>query len=97
MGPAGVLLRMGSQGAYLAIYRLEEQGPSVAARVADTTAAGDALNGAFAVRPMSDRTFIESLRFAVAAAPLSITRPGAQDGMPTLAEVTSILKRTASH
>jgi ribokinase len=90
-GPAGVILKMGSRGAYLATDGIEEELGAVAVNAVDTTAAGDALNGAFAVGLMSGKTPVESARFAVAAASLSVTRPGAQTSMPTLAEVTRML------
>lgn len=90
-GPAGVILKMGSRGAYLATDGVEQQLNAIAVKAVDTTAAGDALNGAFAVGLMSGKTPIESVRFAVAAASLSVTRPGAQTSMPTLAEVTTML------
>lgn len=53
------------------------------ARVTDTTGAGDTLNGAFAVRIAAGDSMEEALRYANAAAALSIERFGAQGGMPT--------------
>jgi ribokinase len=90
-GPAGVILKMGSRGAYVAANGIEKQQPAISVKAVDTTAAGDALNGAFAVGIMSGRTEVESARFAVAAASLSVTRAGAQSSMPTLAEVKNML------
>ena len=90
-GSAGVILKMGSRGAYVAADGIEQQLSAFAVEAIDTTAAGDALNGAFAVGLMSGKTPVESVRFAVAAASLSVTRPGAQVSMPTLAEVTRML------
>lgn len=90
-GPVGVILKMGSQGAYLVADGVERQLSAIRVEAVDATAAGDALNGAFAVGLMSGMTPVESARFAVAAASLSVTRPGAQTSMPTLAEVTRML------
>ncbi|MGB0124029.1 MAG: ribokinase [Silvibacterium sp.] len=90
-GSAGVILKMGSRGAYVAADGIEQQLSAFAVEAIDTTAAGDALNGAFAVGLMSGKTPVESVRFAVAAASLSVTRAGAQTSMPTLAEVTRML------
>ncbi|HEX4020382.1 MAG TPA: ribokinase [Acidobacteriaceae bacterium] len=90
-GPAGVILKMGSRGAYLAGDGLEQQLNAIAVEATDTTGAGDALNGAFAVGLMSGKTPVESLRFAVAAASVSVTRSGAQAAMPTFTEVTRML------
>ena len=91
LGPAGVILKMGSRGAYLAAEGMGQQLSAIAVEALDSTAAGDALNGAFAVGLMLGRTPAESVRFAVAAASISVTRPGAQTSMPTLAEVTRML------
>lgn len=90
-GPAGVILKRGSRGAYLVVETLEHQVNAFQVDAVDTTAAGDAFNGAFAVGLMSGKSPIESARFAVAAASLSVTRPGAQPSMPTLSEVTNML------
>ena len=90
-GPAGVILKMGSRGAYLVAEKFEQQLDAFQVEAVDTTAAGDAFNGAFAVGLMSGKSPVESTRFAVAAASFSVTRPGAQPSMPTLAEVTRML------
>jgi ribokinase len=91
-GPAGVLLKMGSRGAYLATDRIEEQLDAIAVNAVDTTAAGDAFNGAFAVGLLLGKSPVESARFAIAAAALSVTRPGAQPSMPGLKEVEELLR-----
>jgi ribokinase len=90
-GPAGVILKMGSRGAYLVTNGFEHQLDAFQVDAVDATAAGDAFNGAFAVGLMSGKSPVESARFAVAAASLSVTRSGAQPSMPTLAEVTRML------
>ena len=90
-GPAGVILKLGSQGAYLSTDSIEQQLNAVAVDAIDTTAAGDALNGAFAVGLMLGKSPIESARFAVAAGSVSVTRSGAQPSMPTFAEVSRML------
>ncbi len=92
-GPAGVLLKMGSRGAYLATDGMEEQLNALAVEAIDTTAAGDAFNGAFAVGLQLGKTALESTRFAVAAATLSVTRAGAQPSMPVLEEVEQMLSQ----
>jgi ribokinase len=89
-GPAGVVLKMGSRGAFVAAGPVEQQLDAIAVNAVDTTAAGDALNGAFAVGLMTGMSTVESARFAVVAASLSVTRAGAQASMPMLAEVTRI-------
>ena len=92
-GIGGVVLKLGSRGAFLASNaRMEEQLPAFAVRAIDTTAAGDAFNGAFAVGLLLGKDPVASARFATAAAALSVTRAGAQPSMPTRAEVDRLLE-----
>jgi len=91
-GVSEVVLKLGARGAYLATGKGEEY--SIApfpVKAVDTTAAGDCFNGAFAVALLSGNSPQESARFASAAAAISVTRPGAQPSMPTLAEVKKLL------
>ncbi len=57
----------------------------------DTTAAGDVFNGALAVALAENLPLAEALRFAQAAAAISVTRPGAQPSAPTRAEIEALL------
>lgn len=57
------------------------------AKVADTTGAGDTLNGAFCVKLAEGADIKEALHFANTAASLSTEKFGAQTGMPTRNEV----------
>lgn len=57
----------------------------------DTTGAGDTFNGAFAVALAEGKSLKDSLKFANRAASLSVTKFGAQGGMPTRSEVESSL------
>jgi ribokinase len=92
----GVVLKMGSRGSYLATkdgFRQHVNAFPVSA--VDTTAAGDAFNGAFAVALMLGRSPLESAQFAAAAGAVSVTRAGAQPSMPTMEEVNLMLTRSA--
>lgn len=99
MGCRGVVLKMGSNGCYLASQTgLREFLPAFAVKAVDTTAAGDAFNGAFAVGLMLGNSPRESARFAAGVAAVSVTRIGAQPSMPTMAEIESFMKgHSASH
>ena len=55
----------------------------------DTTGAGDTFNGALAVALSEGSDFKEAVRFANAAASLSVEKFGAQGGMPNRQEVVS--------
>ena len=57
----------------------------------DTTGAGDTFNGAFAVALAEGMSIPEGLKFANRAASLSVTKFGAQGGMPTRSEVEGSL------
>jgi ribokinase len=57
----------------------------------DTTAAGDTFCGAFAVALLEKRPLPDALRFANAAAAISVTRLGAQPSIPTRAEIDAFL------
>ncbi|WP_250626146.1 ribokinase [Pinirhizobacter soli] len=86
--PCPVVLTRGSEGAW---YR--DGGEPVHQRgfkvdVVDTTGAGDTFNGAMAV--FLDRGIDEAVRLACAAAALSVSRLGAQGGMPSLRETEAL-------
>jgi len=59
----------------------------------DTTAAGDAFNGALAVALAEGRELASALSFANATAALACTRRGAQPSLPTRSEVERLLER----
>ena len=59
--------------------------------VVETTGAGDAFNGAFAVALAEGRDPAWAVRFACAAAGISVTRPGTAQSMPNRAEVEALL------
>jgi ribokinase len=91
-GIAGVVLKLGARGAYLAARESQAHSiPPFPVKAIDTTAGGDCFNGAFAVALLSGSTPQQSARFASAAAAISVTRPGAQPSMPTLTEVRTLL------
>ena len=56
--------------------------PSIKVEVVDTTGAGDTFNGAFATAIVNGAEIYEAITFANKAAGLSITKLGAQGGMP---------------
>jgi ribokinase len=95
-GTCGVVLKRGSEGAYVA-----KAGGAASwvrpfqVRAVDTIAAGDCFNGAFAVALLEGLDHQSAARFASAAAAISVTRRGAQASMPTRAEVEGFLARHA--
>jgi len=97
LGPKNVLVKMGARGAFLASGKsTRELLPAFKVRAVDSTAAGDAFNGGFAVRLMQGKPIGDALRFASAVAAISVTRKGAQPSMPTAREVVAFLRRAGA-
>lgn len=82
MGESGCFLADGSTAAAMAGFRVE---------AVDTTAAGDAFNGALATALAEGRPLPEAVSFAQAAAALSVTKPGAIASIPTRVQVEHFL------
>ncbi|RDW19806.1 ribokinase [Oceanobacillus chungangensis] len=61
-------------------------------KVADTTGAGDTFNGALAARLGGGASLADAVYYANAAAALSVTKLGAQSGMPTDEEVKRFIE-----
>jgi len=94
LGPRGVVLKLGGQG--VVVLGEDDSPVMIPARkvtVADTTAAGDAFNGAFAVALSEGRKAEDAARFAVTAAGISVTRQGAQPAMARRAEIDAAMTR----
>jgi ribokinase len=91
-----VLLTMGEAGA---LYGRRDAEPvHVPARrveAVDTTAAGDTYCGAFAVARAEGGTPEEAMRFAAAAAALSVQRHGAASSIPTRTEIAAYVAADA--
>jgi len=60
-------------------------------RAIDTAGAGDCFSGVFAAAIAEDQSTPDAIRFAVAAASVSVTRAGAQSSMPTRREIRNAL------
>jgi ribokinase len=92
-GPKNVVIKMGSQGVFLATAEgTREMVPAFAVKAVDSTAAGDAFNAGFAVSLLSGAAPVQAARYASAVAAISVTRVGAQPSMPTAREVERFLK-----
>jgi len=91
-GVRNVVLKLGGRGCLVAHDGKLEFVPAYKVAAVDTTAAGDAFNGAFAVGLMRGQAPREAAAFACAVAGISVTRHGAQPSMPTTEEVESFLR-----
>ena len=59
----------------------------------DTVGAGDCFSGVLAASLARDESIEDAIRFAVTAAAISVTRPGAQPSMPCRDEIARLLSR----
>lgn len=86
--PEKLIITQGSRGVSACLRSGELlHVPARKAKVADTTGAGDTLNGAFCVRRAAGDDLKAALLYANTAASLSTEKFGAQTGMPTAQEV----------
>ena len=91
-GGRGVLVKLGARGVRLVEPEEAWHWSAFNVKAVDTTAAGDAFNGALAVALAEKQTVETALTFASAAAAISVTRAGAQPAMPTREEVDRLIK-----
>lgn len=91
-GVKNAIIKLGSQGVYAANADGEVLLPRFPVNAIDTTAAGDTFGGAFCARLVGGSTFGESLAFANAAGALSTTKCGAQQSMPSEAEILRFMQ-----
>lgn len=92
-GPRTVVVTLGERGVFASAPEFEAFLPAFRVEAVDTTAAGDIFNGALAVALGEKRPLPDALRFAQAAAALSVTRPGAQPSAPARAEIEAFMER----
>ena len=90
-GPRQVIITLGSEGALLGSQGTMAHIPGFPVKAADTTAAGDAFNGALACAIAQGMDMRQAIRYANAVGALSVTKMGAQPSLPYAAEVESFL------
>lgn len=91
-GAERVVLKRGAEGALLVDETGEwEEVSAFAVDAVDSTGAGDAFTAALAVRLAAGDRLADAVRFGCAAGALAATRHGAQQAMPSLDEVKSLL------
>lgn len=89
--PNKLFITEGSKGVRYYDGKEEILVPSYKVEAIDTTGAGDTFNAAFAVALAEGNSIRASVQFANRAASLSVTKFGAQGGMPTRAAVEASL------
>ena len=95
-GAGNVVVTLGAQGALVKNARLVQHVPAFdAGPVVETTGAGDAFSGGFAVALAEGMDIVSAVRFGCAVAGISVTRPGTAPSMPQRSEVEKLLKQQA--
>jgi ribokinase len=91
-GVRTVILTLGERGVFLADVDGQRLVPGFKVKTVDSTGAGDIFNGALSVALAEGKTVLDAVRFANAAAALSVTRPGAQPSAPARADIEKFLR-----
>ncbi|MEM7799315.1 MAG: ribokinase [Chloroflexota bacterium] len=93
-GAKQVLIKMGGAGGLWFDGANTVMVPAFPVTAVDTVAAGDACNGGLAAALCAGHSLETALRWGMAAGGLATTKPGAQEAMPTLAELRQFLETT---
>jgi ribokinase len=91
-GAGSVLVTLGEGGVLACYGESAVHFPAFSVQAVDTTAAGDAFNGALALGLAAGGTLEQAIPLASAAAALACTKRGAQDSLPERAEVEAFLR-----
>jgi ribokinase len=87
------VVTLGAEGALVTDGSGPEQVAAFAVTAVDSVGAGDAFCAALAIALCERRPLAAAARFANAAGALAVTRPGAQDSLPSRVEVEALLAR----
>ncbi len=94
-GAGAAIITLGEQGALYDDGAVSEHLPAFnAGTVVETTGAGDAFNGGFAVALAEGRSPVEAVRFGCATASISVTRAGTAPSMPARSEIEALLAQS---
>ncbi len=86
-----VMITLGAKGVWLSRCSKGVIIPGFRVQATDTTAAGDTFNGAFVTGLLEEMPLESAIKFAHAAAAISVTRFGAQTSIPFRTEVDAFL------
>lgn len=95
-GVKNVVITLGERGAYCKNSQVEKLIPAYKVKAIDTTGAGDAFNGAFAVALAEGKELLTAAEFASATAALSVQKLGTAVSMPLRSEIDDFLKAQES-
>jgi ribokinase len=91
-GPRALVVTLGANGALLVEPTGSERFVAPRVQAVDTTGAGDAFVGSLAAALAEGQILREAIPFAMAAAAISVTRPGTQAAYPRRSEVEEMLR-----
>jgi ribokinase len=91
LGVEAVVTTLGPAGVVVETTNERRRIPAFSVTAVDTTAAGDAFCGAFAVAIAEGADPADAARFAAAAGALATTRPGAVPSLPRRSEIEALL------
>ena len=92
-GVQTVVMTLGERGAYVANAAEQRLIPGFTVKAVDTTGAGDVFNGALAAALSEGQALAAAVRFANAAAAISVTRVGTSVSAPTRKEIERLLAK----
>ncbi len=95
LGIPNLVVTLGSKGACILQNGQTKFVSPFPIKPVDTTASGDAFNGALAVALARGESFPEAVRFANAAGAITATRLGAQPSLPTREELDQFIATSA--
>ncbi len=90
-GLNNLIVTLGANGARVISDEIDEHIPANEVTTVDTTAAGDAFNGALTVALAEGKTILEAVRYGMAAGALASTKRGAQPSLPSRDSVENLL------
>lgn len=96
MGAKNAILTVGENGAYYSHAQDIRHCPAYKVNALDTTAAGDAFLGAFALAISSREKPDDAISFATKVSALSVQKLGAQPSLPTLDDVNKFFDQPIS-
>ena len=89
-GAPTVVVTLGEAGAWVESEGVSQAVPTPAVQAVATVGAGDAFNGCLAAALVMGRELAPAVRLSAVAGALCVTKEGAQEAMPTLAEVLAL-------
>jgi len=92
-GVTSVVITLGEKGSFVVTQKKSKLVPAIKVKPVDTTGAGDAFNAGLAFALAEGKEIEEAARFANFVAALKITRLGAQEGLPSRAEVEDFIAK----